>query len=158
MDPAEEFLAHYGKRGMKWGVRNSSRSSSGGAPKPPKSHDATNVEASLAKMKAGGTKSLSNKELQDVVTRMNLEQQYSRLRPKGPGEKLVRFGAKFAGDVLVGVAKQQAIKVVGGAVTKQLGDVLQAPKGPKSPKEWNTSSGLKVTEVPNGLLYTPGGG
>jgi len=37
------------------------------------------VDAHLKKIAAGGTRALNNKELQDIVSRMNLEQQYIRM-------------------------------------------------------------------------------
>jgi len=77
-------LNHYGVKGMHWGVR---RDRSGGGsdsapnptPKPRMSEDAKNVEKAFGKIDRGGTDALSNQELQGVVTRLNLEQQYHRL-------------------------------------------------------------------------------
>lgn len=79
--PSDAVLAHYGIPGMKWGKRKGGDSSSSkdSAPKGPVSTDAANAKKFSSKAKTSGTDSLSNKELQDVVTRMNLEQQYSKL-------------------------------------------------------------------------------
>lgn len=93
MGDVETFLEHYGVKGMHWGVRRDQSSSSGGGgggkpaskpkspakPKPPASDDAKRAAALKEKSRAGGSKALSNKELQDLVTRMNLESQFSRL-------------------------------------------------------------------------------
>ena len=68
----EEFIAHFGVKGMKWGVRKSGPS---GEP----SSDAARAHALGARATTLGTHNLSNEELQHLVTRMNLEQQYSRL-------------------------------------------------------------------------------
>lgn len=81
-EPSGDSLTHYGVKGMKWGVRKSSDSSGGGRNKLPPSEDFQNVSANRAKIRSGGTKALSNKELQDVVTRMNLEEQYHTLKEK----------------------------------------------------------------------------
>jgi 2'-5' RNA ligase len=78
-------LNHYGVKGMHWGVRKAE--SSGGssaptpksAPKPRVSADAKAVENAFGKINRGGTDALSNHELQGLVTRLNLEQQYERL-------------------------------------------------------------------------------
>lgn len=89
----EDFLAHYGVKGMRWGHRKAQpRSStvtvnatpgkkataSGGHDLPP-SHDAIRAVTLGQRAKASSTHSLSNQELRDLVDRMNLEQQYSRL-------------------------------------------------------------------------------
>ena len=75
-EAADKFLAHYGIKGMKWGVRR--RRGADGLVE--KSQDVQNAEAARAKIgKKGDTSALSNKELQSLVTRMNLDQQYSRL-------------------------------------------------------------------------------
>lgn len=71
-----EYLAHHGTKGMKWGSRKSSSS------KPTASADAVIAKTHLATVKAGGTHALSTKDLQDLVSRMNLEQQFSSLASK----------------------------------------------------------------------------
>lgn len=75
----DNSLAHHGVKGMKWGV-----TASPSARKKKKmetaSDDVKQVNASKDKIKeAKGVHALSNKELQSVVTRMNLERQYSQL-------------------------------------------------------------------------------
>lgn len=97
----DDFLEHYGVKGMKWGVRRdrSSRSSSGGgkrefkriSPKPSekRSFKRTSPEPSADKReftrisakvgKGSNTSALSNDELRKVNERMRLEQEYSRL-------------------------------------------------------------------------------
>ena len=73
-----ETLQHFGVKGMKWGVRRKSTT-------PPKgffSQDAANAADARKKAREHGIISLTNKELQDLVTRMNLEQQFVRLQPQ----------------------------------------------------------------------------
>lgn len=67
---AEEFLEHYGKKGMKWGVRKAR----------------TGVRTSsdykkTAPLRNRKTRELSNKQIQSVNARINMEQQYKRLNP-----------------------------------------------------------------------------
>jgi hypothetical protein len=82
-DTVDDVLAHYGVKGMRWGVRKSDDSGgSGGGKKPEPSADFENVKSHKKTIKSGGTKALSNKELQEVVNRMNLEQQYVTLKKK----------------------------------------------------------------------------
>ena len=111
----DDILAHYGVKGMKWGVRRR-RDDGGGkssAPKHKVSDDAQAAKDFKTRAKSGGTDTLSNKELQHLVNRMNLEQQYSRLKKGNPNP-----GAKFAKELLVGVGKQQILKLANDAVSK----------------------------------------
>jgi hypothetical protein len=100
---------------MKWGVR--SASPGGGMP----SADAKNAATIKSKIKRGNTKALSNKELQELVTRMNLEQQYSRLtKPSGK-----KAAGKFVADILLGVGKSEATKLIAGVAAKQVAAALK---------------------------------
>lgn len=69
MDAVKEFLAHYGVKGMKWGRR-----------KNPASADSARSTSVKKTVKKQGLHTVSNKELQDAITRMNLEQQFKRLK------------------------------------------------------------------------------
>lgn len=82
--PVVAGMAHFGVKGMHWGVRkDETPSSSSPAAKPVRraadSADVKAVKKSEEKIDTHGTRVLSNNELQSVITRMNLEQQYSRL-------------------------------------------------------------------------------
>lgn len=77
-------LAHYGVKGMKWGVHHNEPSggSSSGSParSPRSSADATEAAKAMNKADAaGGIHVLSNQELQRAISRMNLENQYHNL-------------------------------------------------------------------------------
>lgn len=76
-----DFLSHHGIKGMKWGHRKGESSGSGEA-----SADHLAVEAHKAKLKAGGTKALSNNELQAINTRMQLEQTHRNLVGQKPSK------------------------------------------------------------------------
>ena len=121
-----DFLAHFGVKGMRWGVtRSSSRSKESKTTYGPrKSEDAKTAQAHKAKIdKNKTTDVLSNKELQEFVTRANLEQQYSRLSVSPPtgGQK----AQKMITDLLIGVGRNQAQSIVSkaaaNAVKKALG-------------------------------------
>lgn len=112
-DQLEEFLEHFGVKGMKWGVRRNHSSESD-------SEDAKNAAEAAKKVRKHGTRSLTNKELQALVTRMNLEQQFTRLAPETKSKK----AAKFAADILVSVGKEQARRLASDAATKQIAKFL----------------------------------
>ncbi len=93
-DKTELLLAHYGIKGMRWGKRKSEGSSAvevstttapgkkvvaKGGQNHPAADDAIRVASYKQKAKASTTDALQTKELQELVNRMNLEQQYSRL-------------------------------------------------------------------------------
>lgn len=70
-------ITHSGVKGMKWGVRKDD-SSGGGAstPTPRASADFKTAASAQNKIDNAGTHTLSNQELQGLLTRMNLERQY----------------------------------------------------------------------------------
>lgn len=142
-----EFLAHHGVRGMHWGVRRPRgkdgrvekgpavnmavnehgqvKKSTGGYHRPT-SKDAENAIAYKTIARNSGVHALDNQQLQHLVNRMNMEQQYSRLSTGGSKQK--SSGAKFATDLLVNtgkstiqeVAKEQAKKKVNAELAKYL--------------------------------------
>jgi len=71
MTDVEGILAHFGIKGMKWGVHRKA--------KIPASHDAQVALDIRAKAKQGKARALTNAELQTAINRMNLEQQFKRL-------------------------------------------------------------------------------
>ena len=75
---ADDFLAHYGVKGMRWGYRRQSDGSVKPSGKTPKSED---HEASRALMKKRPSQ-MSNSELKKLNERMQLEQTYSQLMAK----------------------------------------------------------------------------
>jgi nitrogen fixation protein FixH len=99
MEKVEDFvLKHYGIKGMKWGKRKASSE--------PRSSDAEKVTELKARVKKGGTQVLTNQELQALVTRMNLEQQHSRLNPKtrSTGEAFAVAALKVGAPLAVNAA------------------------------------------------------
>jgi hypothetical protein len=101
---SDNFLEHYGIKGMRWGRRrasldsgSSSTSSVKATPieKPKASADASAVSTYKSRVAAGGVDALSTKELQQLVNRQNLEQQYAKLNPAP-----VSAGQKFMTETL----------------------------------------------------------
>lgn len=89
----KEFLAHHGVKGMKWGVRRKSG---------PATAEASQKSSAKAQAKKEGIQTLSNKELQDAVNRMNLEQQFKRL---SVNEKPVV--SRFISSTLLEIGKRE---------------------------------------------------
>ena len=98
-DSADSFLAHYGVKGMKWGVRK--------ATSHPASEDSAVASSYKLRAQKQGIHTLSNKELQTYINRANLEQQFNRLN-----KKKKNAGSKFVGDVLKEIGKQEARKLI----------------------------------------------
>ena len=92
MDAGAEYLEHYGVKGMKWGKRRARI-------RDARSADSQAVRDIRAKKRDTKITSLSNKELQDAITRFNLEKQYKQLDPT-----VTRKGGQFVKG-LIGAGK-----------------------------------------------------
>lgn len=97
MSDVSDFLAHFGIKGMHWGVRRNNigtpsevtvshtpgrKVTAKGGEFQPAHEDAKRAAAARQTAKASTTDALSNDELKKLVERMNLEQQYSNLTTK----------------------------------------------------------------------------
>lgn len=121
VERVDDALAHFGVKGMKWGVRRNSAHKNKSIDKSP---DAVRAEEARKKLgKKGDPSALTNQELQHLVTRMNLERQLMTLSnqtPKGPGAT----GAKIAQEILLNVGKQQLTKLASDTAAKQLAKAM----------------------------------
>lgn len=104
MNEVENFLSHYGKKGMRWGVRKSRSTARTTYKKSPKT--------------------LTSAELEKRIKRMETEKRYNQLnrRDISKGQELVstilsNTGAKVATTILTG-ATLYGVKL---ALTKKLG-------------------------------------
>lgn len=133
----EVFLEHFGVMGMHWGRRMAEKSVPAGETKVtqkkpgtkvvseggkhvPAHPDAMQAAASKQRAKSSTTDALSTKELQDLVTRMNLEQQYSKL---SAGQ--TSAGRKFVNDLLMNTVKQQGTKIINEQAGKLVEDAMK---------------------------------
>lgn len=73
----KDDVEHSGIKGMKWGVRRSRKELAKLKQGP--SDDAKEAHKALVKAKISGPEALSNKELNALNNRLNLEQSYARL-------------------------------------------------------------------------------
>jgi 2'-5' RNA ligase len=110
-DKIGDVIAHYGVKGMKWGIR---RKNVGTASEKVVSEDAAKAAGAASKAKKQGKQALSNEEMQALVTRMNLERQLSSLTPPSRAQA----GAKFVGKILVNTGNNQMQRVINDQATK----------------------------------------
>lgn len=109
----EAVLEHYGVKGMKWGVRRRRTSSSA-----PASEDAMKVAVSRALFKSGGTDALSNQDLQSLVNRMRLEQDFQKLATNDPKTK------SFVRRLVETEGQKQIKRAAGLVATQQVNKAL----------------------------------
>lgn len=136
MDSLEDVLAHYGVRGMKWGVRKKRAAPSGpadvivranpgkkvktaGGERHNSHQDAVAAAVSRQKARKSSVDSLSNAELKALVQRMQLEQQYSQLKVnrQNPAQK-------FLVGLLASVGKQQATSAANQYASQQVAKAM----------------------------------
>ena len=103
----ENFLEHFGVKGMKWGIRKDRKSGRG------KGGEKTG-------------KSLTNTELKKRINRLNMEKQYSDLSKRQPGS--IEKGGKIVAGVIGGIGTQALTQAAqaeaNDAATKLLNTVL----------------------------------
>lgn len=111
MSHSEDFLAHFGVKGMKWGKHR--------GPKEGASKDASSALALRARAKRSKPKALTNAELQQAINRMNLEQQFKRLavNERPPVQRFIASTLLEIGkrEVQVAVSKK-----IAGVVAKKI--------------------------------------
>lgn len=136
MSELDDVLAHYGVKGMKWGVRKKRPLPSGpadviiranpgkkvktsGGERHGPAKDAVDAAISRQKARKSSVDSLSNTELRALVQRMQLEQQYSQLKVnrQNPAQK-------FVVNLLASVGKQQAQSAANQYASQQVAKML----------------------------------
>lgn len=97
----EDDIEHFGVKGMKWGVRKKRKSSA----RPDRPNASSDYRRS-AELSRKPVHELSNKELQDLNYRYNLEQQYANYtrKPLTRGQKFAKKAGKIAVGTLTSVA------------------------------------------------------
>lgn len=88
--------------------------------------------------------SLSDKELKDVVNRMNLEKQYASLQPTTFGQK----STKFLGEVALNITRTQLTNLGNQQANKVIGQFMESrSKIPKAPKTNTTKPLMKISDI-----------
>jgi hypothetical protein len=122
VESLEDTLSHCGIKGMKWGQRTS-RGGTPASTREPVSEDAQKTLESRSAVKSHGTKTLSTEELQKLVTRMNLEKQFSDLVDKEPGK--INDGTKVIKKILsTGKLANEVFTTINSPAAKALKDLL----------------------------------
>lgn len=81
MDPVDEFLQHYGRLGMKWGVRKDrSGGGDGGSSKAHRRRSSPDFKEARA-IRKKKHKALTNEEIKKANERANLEKNFTKLNP-----------------------------------------------------------------------------
>lgn len=99
---SDSYLAHYGIKGMKWGVRRyqNKDGSYTAAGKRRRYNNSSDYEETRS-LRKKNYRELSNEELKKLNKRMNLESEYQRLNPQGifRGQKAAKTIIGLAGTV-----------------------------------------------------------
>lgn len=116
----QEFLAHYGVLGMKWGKRRGGGSLA--KTKPTKTKELSDDYRRVKALKKKSASEMSNNELRDVINRMQLERQYSDLKKNNssPAKKFATDIIKDIGkETIKNTAKNEVNKVIKSMMTKK---------------------------------------
>jgi len=100
MNKVDNFLAHFGILGMKWGRRKGSSSKVSSKPKVKKVVEED--DAPPAKKTKTGPRDMSDQELKDAVARLTMEKQYRELtKPaSSPGKDWLKEVVKSSGKTV----------------------------------------------------------
>ena len=119
---SDNYLAHYGVLGMKWGVRKDK--TKGGLRK----RKSTPVHDDYKKAHSGkSVKSMSDSELRSVNNRLQMERQYSDLtRKTSKGKKAVNTLIKTAGTIAAAETAYKTYDRIGKQAVDAIGDWVMA--------------------------------
>lgn len=119
---SDDYLAHYGVLGMKWGVRKDK--TKGGLRK----RKSTPVHDDYRKAHSGkSVKSMSDSELRSVNNRLQMERQYSELtRKTSKGKKVVNALIKTAGTIAAAEGAYKTYNRIGKQAVDAIGDWVMA--------------------------------
>lgn len=158
-DIGAEFLEHYGIPGMKWGRRRSdaqlAKSRKG---KKSKDGDGEPEKKVVGKTKTSGKKAseMSDKQLQSVINRMNMEQNYARMTAPPPTrtKRLMQTTSKIVADSATSIARTQLTKAGNDAVTSFIGASMAKKAAGKKAAKATTDAFGKVPSTKTAQTVT----
>lgn len=127
----EDFLAHYGVKGMRWGIRRDRETTKVRASQSPgrkvkatggdgqkASADATRAAINRQKAARSTTDSLSDAELKKLLNRMRMEVEYEKLKPESLQVRAAKFITSEFMNIGMNIAKEMAVNAIRGEVKK----------------------------------------
>lgn len=126
-------IAHFGVKGMKWGVRKAT--TRGSTPPSKRKPKAEGEGTSTEHRQSMGMHAMSDTELRNAINRIKLQREYAQLTAPPPKEK--SRGRQVVENIVYGSAEAAGKKVLTGALTNVLNNVLppalrEAPKKSKT--------------------------
>ena len=126
-------IAHFGVKGMKWGVRKAT--TRGSTPPSKRKPKAEGEGTSTEHRQSMGMHAMSDTELRNAINRIKLQREYAQLTAPPPKEK--SRGHQVIENIIYGSAEAAGKKVLTGALTNALNNVLppalrEAPKKSKT--------------------------
>jgi hypothetical protein len=147
-DDFEDALAHYGVKGMRWGVRKDESGSAGTVGSSPISEDHARAVAALTKAQHHGLSALSTKEMRELTSRLEVERKFNQLSAerakatRSTGRKVIDALLGDVGEVVTQEASNLGKKYVRETLRKQAESKSQTP-APKAKPVNNLDEVLK---------------
>lgn len=122
----DEFIEHYGIRGMKWGIRRKRKGGESGDSSPTLSKSSSSSESSdstvtkTKSFKKGDAKKLTDKELRERINRLNMEKQYKQLISEKEKPGVLKRGASVTKQIIGNSAKQATTNFLSNVLFKDM--------------------------------------
>ena len=124
MTQADESLSHYGVKGMHWGVRKEDAHEIGSLAGKTTglSKDKTTTAFAKKVSEVGGLHKVSDKDLQNMLNRLNMEKQYKKMMSEDADRR--KKGLVAAGKLILKIGQVALPLVMAGAAAKTGGPTV----------------------------------
>lgn len=150
----ELFLEHSGVKGMRWGVIRDKIKENPVVKYASPSSDHTAVQKTRLKAQVVGVRTLSNKDLQHLIKRVDLEVKYKDLKAVKHKQSLLGKGAAWVGRAATNILVGTAISWLGRGGIPDLRKARPHP-GPANYPSWVGRPGAIPTRKPLKPLGAP---